>query len=214
MNDWLARAKSGRSNLDLIGREHRISAVQWWAAAPAARQRGRLGCVAIVTQCRSLEIADAVRQAFIPLLRLLHLQVPKAFLYVGVSLIINWLTILLPSHHPLPCRTAYAKIPEGACRHRRGLGAISEEGKGRALACWSEEARSRQVCTVVRTVAVSDCDRSLLRIVDGRPDWPRRGDCGDLRLARCGEFGWAVRDQTMQVFSMPSGGNTSGGCGM
>ena len=79
MNDWLARAKSGRSNLDLIGREHRIEAGQWWAAAPAARQRERLGCVAIVTQCRSLEIADAVRQAFIPLLRLLHLQVPKSF---------------------------------------------------------------------------------------------------------------------------------------
>lgn len=65
-NDWLARAKSDRSNMDLIGREHCRSAVQWWAAAPAARQRGRLGCVAIVTQRRSPEIADAVRQAFIP----------------------------------------------------------------------------------------------------------------------------------------------------
>lgn len=137
----------------------------------------------------------------------------KVLLYASVSLIINWLTILLPSHHPLPCRTAYAKIPEGSCRHRRGLGAVAERGK--ALACWSEESRSRQVCTTaIRTVAVSDCDRSLLRIVDGRPDWPPRGDCGDLRLAWCGELGWAVRDQTMQVFSMPSGGNTSGGCGM
>lgn len=101
----------------------------------------------------------------------------KVLLYASVSLIINWLTILLPSHpHPLlPCRTAYAKIPEGACRHRRGLGAIAE--RGRAL-----------VCTVIRTVAVSDCDRSLLGIVDGRPDWPRRGR---LRKSETGRV-WGI----------------------
>lgn len=61
---------------------------------------------------------------------------------------------------------------------------------------------------------MSDCDRSLLRVVGGQPDRPRRGDCGDLRLARCGGSGWAVRDQTMQVFTMASGGHTYGGCGM
>lgn len=142
----------------------------------------------------------------------------KVLLYVGCKphnkLADHPAAIPSPSY-PLPCRTAYAEIPEGACRHRRGLGAISERGgREESLHVGPKRRDPGRFCTVIRTVAMSDCDRSLLRIVDGRPDWPRRGDCGDLRLAWCGEFGWAVRDQTMQVFSMPSGGNTpaAGGC--
>ena len=54
---------------------------------------------------------------------------------------------------------------------------------------------------MIRTVAVSDCDRSLLR-----------GGRADLRLVRYGEMGRAVRDQTMQLFNLSSGGHTLGGC--
>lgn len=50
---------------------------------PAARQRGRLGCVAIVTQCRSLKIADAVRQVRCSSPRS-HLPGTKVLLHVSL----------------------------------------------------------------------------------------------------------------------------------
>lgn len=121
----------------------------------------------------------------------------KVLLYASVSLIINWLTILLPSHpHPIPCRAALhtQRYPKEHVAIDAVWGPFRKRGREEPLLVGPKRRDPGKVCTVVRTVAVSDCDRSLLRIVDGRPDWPRRGDCGDLRLARCGESCWAVRD--------------------
>lgn len=80
MNDWLARAKSDRSNMELIGREHRSEAGQWWAAAPCSAPTWALR---VRCHCHPMQVAEnsgcsETGEVFIPSVAFARYQSPFA----------------------------------------------------------------------------------------------------------------------------------------